>query len=119
MWHVTLPVAKPGLIAASVVVFTLTVTDFAMPEILGGGTTDFIANAIYDAFFQISDKGFGSALSIILVALGSVLVALIFALAGAGTLSFVAEKRKCAAAARRRASAASCCSTSCAWRCRR
>ncbi len=94
MWHVTLPMAKPGLIAASVVVFTLTLTDFAMPEILGGGTTDFIANAIYDAFFQISDKGFGSALSILLVALGSILVALIFALSGAGTLSFVAEKRK-------------------------
>jgi putative spermidine/putrescine transport system permease protein len=94
MWHVTLPMAKPGLIAASVVVFTLTLTDFAMPEILGGGTTDFIANAIYDAFFQISDKGFGSALSILLVALGSILVALIFALSGAGTLSFVAETRK-------------------------
>jgi putative spermidine/putrescine transport system permease protein len=89
--HVTLPMAKPGLVAASVVVFTLTVTDYAMPEILGGGTTDFIANAIYDFFFQISDAGLGSALSIILVALGSLLVATIFALLGAGTLSFVRE----------------------------
>jgi putative spermidine/putrescine transport system permease protein len=94
MGHVVLPMAKPGLIAASVVVFTLTLTDFAMPEILGGGTNDFIANAVYDAFFQISDKGFGSALSVLLVALGSLLVALIFALAGAGTLSFVAERRQ-------------------------
>jgi putative spermidine/putrescine transport system permease protein len=90
--HVTVPMAKPGLVAASVVVFTLTVTDYAMPEILGGGTTDFIANAIYDFFFQISDSGLGSALSVILVALGSLLVAMIFALVGAGTLSFVKER---------------------------
>lgn len=89
--HVTLPMAKPGLVAAAVVVFTLTITDYAMPEILGGGTTDFIANAIYDFFFQISDAGLGSALSVILVALGSLLVAIIFALLGAGTLSFVKE----------------------------
>jgi putative spermidine/putrescine transport system permease protein len=92
--HVTLPMAKPGIVAAAVVVFTLTVTDYAMPEILGGGTTDFIANAIYDGFFQISDAGLGSALSIILVALGSLLVALIFAWLGAGTLTFIRERGK-------------------------
>ena len=65
--HVVVPMAKPGLIGASVVVFTLTLTDFAMPEIMGGGTTDFIASAIYDSFFQISDAGLGSALAVILV----------------------------------------------------
>lgn len=90
--HVTLPMAKPGLVAASVVVFTLTITDYAMPEILGGGTTDFIANAIYDFFFQISDAGLGAALSVVLVTLGSLLVGMIFALVGAGTLSFVKER---------------------------
>lgn len=91
--HVVLPMAKPGLVGASVVVFTLTVTDFAMPDILGGGTIDFIANAIYDSFFQISDAGLGSALAIILVALGSTLVAVIFALLGAGTLSYASKSR--------------------------
>jgi putative spermidine/putrescine transport system permease protein len=90
--HVTVPMAKPGLIAAAVVVFTLTVTDYVMPVILGGGTNDFIANAIYDGFFEISDQGLGSALSMILVALGSLLVALIFAWLGAGTLSFVKDR---------------------------
>ncbi|MEM6665550.1 MAG: ABC transporter permease, partial [Pseudomonadota bacterium] len=48
--HVVLPMAKPGLIGATVVVFTITLTDFAMPEILGGGTSDFMASAIYDQF---------------------------------------------------------------------
>ena len=86
--HVVIPMARPGLIGSSVVVYTLTLTDFAMPEILGGGTTDFIANSIYDCFFQISNPGLGSALSMILVTLGSAVVAVIFFLAGTGTLGF-------------------------------
>ena len=84
--HVVIPMAKPGLIGASVVVFTLTVTDFAMPEILGGGKNDFIASLIYDSFFQISNPGLGSAVSIILVLVGSALVAAVFYFAGPGTL---------------------------------
>jgi len=85
-WYVLLPMAKPGLVGAGIVVFTLTLTDFAMPEILGGGTTDFIASSIYDSFFQLSNAGLGAALSIALVTIGSVLVAIVFHLAGAGTL---------------------------------
>lgn len=84
--HVVLPMARPGLVGAGVVVFILTMTDYAMPEILGGGTTDFIASAIYDSFFQLSNAGLGAALSIVLVTLGSVLVALVFRLSGTGTL---------------------------------
>jgi putative spermidine/putrescine transport system permease protein len=86
--HVVVPMAKPGLVGAGIVVFTLTLTDFAMPAILGGGTNDFIANAIYDAFFRISDAGLGSARSILLVLLGSTIVGVVFALLGAGTLGF-------------------------------
>jgi putative spermidine/putrescine transport system permease protein len=86
--HVVIPMARPGLIGSSVVVFTLTLTDFAMPEILGGGTTDFIANSIYDGFFQISNPGLGAALAMILVTLGSAFVTVIFAMAGTGTLGF-------------------------------
>jgi putative spermidine/putrescine transport system permease protein len=91
-WHVVLPMAKPGLVGAGVVVFTITLTDYALPDILGGGTNDFIANAIYDAFFQISDAGLGSALAVILVLLGSAIVAALFALLGAGTMSFLRER---------------------------
>jgi putative spermidine/putrescine transport system permease protein len=91
--HVVLPLAKPGLVAAAVVVFTLTLTDYAMPEILGGGTLDFIANAVYDGFFQISDAGLGSALAIVLVLMGSALVAVIFTLLGVGTLSLMGNRQ--------------------------
>jgi putative spermidine/putrescine transport system permease protein len=90
--HVVLPMAMPGLAGAGIVVFTITLTDYALPEILGGGTNDFIANAIYDAFFQISDAGLGSALAVVLVLLGSAIVALLLAWVGAGTLGFLRER---------------------------
>ncbi|HEX5079721.1 MAG TPA: ABC transporter permease [Geminicoccaceae bacterium] len=88
-WHIVLPLAKPGWIAAGVVVFTLTMTDFAMPEMMGGGGNDFIANAIYDGFFQLSDAGLGSALAIVLTALGTLAVAVVFTAIGVGTLGYI------------------------------
>ena len=90
--HVLLPMARPGLIGAGVVVFTLTLTDFAMPEILGGGGQDFFASAIYDAFFQISNAGLGSALAILLTGVGSIIVAAVFVVAGTGTLGVRAAR---------------------------
>jgi putative spermidine/putrescine transport system permease protein len=91
--HVTLPLARPGLVAAAVVVFALTLTDYAMPVVLGGGTNDFIANAVYDAFFRISDNGLGSALAIALVLFGSTLVGFLLTLLGAGTLGMSGRGR--------------------------
>ena len=89
--HVVLPMAKPGFIGAGVVVFTITLTDFAMPEILGGGTSDFIASTIYDSFFQISNFGLGSAIALTLVAIGSLLTIAIFILVGTGTLGLAGD----------------------------
>jgi putative spermidine/putrescine transport system permease protein len=83
---VVLPLARPGLIGAGVVVLTLSLTDFAIPAILGGGTNDFIANAIYDQFFRTSDMGLGATLALLLVGIGSTAVGIVFALFGTGTL---------------------------------
>jgi putative spermidine/putrescine transport system permease protein len=90
--HVVLPMASPGLVGASVVVFTLTLTDFAMPEILGGGGQDFFASAIYDAFFQITNAGLAATLAIVLTGVGSLIVAAIFIAAGTGTLGFRGQR---------------------------
>ncbi len=92
MWHVTLPMAKPGLVGAGLVVGTLTLTDFAIPAMLGGGSQDFIANAIYDQFFRTADQGLGAALALLLVALGSVFAGVVIAVFGAGTLGMGARK---------------------------
>ena len=85
--YVVLPMAKPGFIGAGLVVLTLSLTDFAIPAILGGGSQDFIANAIYDQYFRTSDQGMGATLARLLVAVGSMMVGVVFALFGAGTLA--------------------------------
>lgn len=85
--HVLLPMARPGLVAAGVVVFALTLTDFAMPEIMGGGGNDFLANAVYDAYFQLGDAGSGAALGVLLTLLGTLLVALLLTAAGRGAVA--------------------------------
>lgn len=90
--HIVLPLAKPGFIGAGLVVLTLSLTDFAIPAILGGGSQDFIANAIYDQFFRTSDQGMGATLALLLVAVGSILVGIVFALFGAGTLAIGRDK---------------------------
>jgi putative spermidine/putrescine transport system permease protein len=87
MWHVVLPMARPGLIGAGLVVLTLSLTDFAMPAMLGGGSQDFIANAIYDQFFRTSDAGLGAALTLLLVMGGTFLAGVILSVFGAGTLA--------------------------------
>ncbi len=92
MLHVVIPMARPGLIGAGLVVGTLSLTDFAMPAMLGGGSQDFIANAIYDQFFRTADQGLGAALALLLVALGSVIVGVVIALFGAGTLGMGGSK---------------------------
>jgi putative spermidine/putrescine transport system permease protein len=86
-WTVVIPLARPGIVGAALVVLTLTLTDFAMPAIMGGGSQDFIANAIYDQFFRTSDQGLGATLAILLVGVGSLVVGIIFTVFGAGTLA--------------------------------
>lgn len=90
--EVVIPMARPGFIGAGLVVLTLSLTDFAIPAILGGGGQDFIANAIYDQFFRTSDQGMGATLTVLLVMVGSALVGAVFALFGAGTLALGARR---------------------------
>lgn len=91
--HVVLPMSRPGLVGAGLVVLTLSLTDFAMPAVLGGGSQDFIANAIYDQFFRTSDQGMGAALTLVLVGIGSLVVGIIFTFFGAGTLAMGRDRK--------------------------
>lgn len=76
--HIVLPLSAPGLVAASIVVFTLSMTEYAVPALLGGRLVNFSANMIYDTMFHVGDYPFGSALSVILVVGVSALVFCIF-----------------------------------------
>ncbi|WP_051328577.1 ABC transporter permease [Geminicoccus roseus] len=80
--HVVLPLARPGLVAAGIVVFTLSFTEYAIPQIMGGGKFDFAAQAVYEAWFSTSDAGLGSALALMVVIVSTGFTALLMALLG-------------------------------------
>ncbi len=49
--HITLPLSLHGIVAASSLVFALSLSSFLFPMILGGGRVRFVANAIYEYIF--------------------------------------------------------------------
>ncbi|HSO74096.1 MAG TPA: ABC transporter permease [Blastocatellia bacterium] len=64
---VTLPLARPGLIAGTVLVFIPSLGAFITPDLLGGAKSVMVGNLIQNQFTQLNQP-FGSALSLILTA---------------------------------------------------
>ncbi|HEX5735809.1 MAG TPA: ABC transporter permease [Blastocatellia bacterium] len=75
--RVTLPLARPGLIAGIVLVFIPSLGAFITPDLLGGAKSIMIGNLIQSQF-TLLNQPFGSALSLILTA--SVLILLAVAM---------------------------------------
>ncbi|MDE2293741.1 MAG: ABC transporter permease [Elusimicrobia bacterium] len=66
-WHVTLPLARPGLAAGCIVVFVWTLGDFVTPDIMGGSKFIMAGNLIQQQYLVLRDWPFGSALSFALI----------------------------------------------------
>ncbi|MCB8883375.1 ABC transporter permease subunit [Acidisoma cellulosilytica] len=81
---VNLPLMAPGLVSAGIVAFALTMTQYAIPDILGGGLLPFAANTIQNVFFTEGNIYLGSALAVVTLAV-VLLTAMVFAL-GLGLL---------------------------------
>lgn len=84
--YIVLPLARPGVTAAAIVVFTISMANYSIPDLLGGGTNDFVANFIYRTVFGTLNYPFAAVLSIVLVLVASVVVLGIFRRYGTGTL---------------------------------
>ncbi len=67
-WRVFLPLSLPGIVAAGVLVFILTLGFFVTPAILGGGKTLMIAEYVSVQILQTVRWGVGSMLAVVLVA---------------------------------------------------
>jgi putative spermidine/putrescine transport system permease protein len=67
-WQVFLPMTKPGILGAALVVFVFALGFFVTPAILGGGRSVMVAELIYLRIFQSPDWGLGAAISVILMA---------------------------------------------------
>jgi len=64
---VTLPLAKPGIIAGCLLVFIPAVGEFVIPALLGGSDTLMIGRVLWDEFFQNRDWPMASAVAIIML----------------------------------------------------
>lgn len=71
---VVLPIAMPGILAGSLLAFTLSVSSFITPSLLGGVRLPVIAGSIYDSATKTLEWNFAAAQSVILLV--GVLVAL-------------------------------------------
>jgi len=65
--RVTLPLSMPAISSGSLIVFTLGISAFAVPLLLGGPSDRMISNYIYDSFLFTSNYPFGAAMAFILL----------------------------------------------------
>jgi putative spermidine/putrescine transport system permease protein len=66
--NVVLPLSLPGTAGGFILVFSIAISAYATPAILGGPATQVAATAIYGFILQILDWSLGAALAVILIA---------------------------------------------------
>jgi spermidine/putrescine transport system permease protein len=69
LMRVTLPLAKPGLLAGSILVFIPCLGAYLTPDLMGGGKTVMIGNLVQNQFTTARDWPFGAAASLTLMAI--------------------------------------------------
>lgn len=74
VFRVVLPLAKPGIVAGSVLVFIPCLGAYLTPDLLGGGRSVLVGNLVQNQFTTARDWPFGAAASILLMALVTLLV---------------------------------------------
>ena len=67
-FNVVLPLSLPGIAGGFILVFSIAISAYATPAILGGPATQVAATAIYGFMLQILDWSLGAALAVILIA---------------------------------------------------
>jgi putative spermidine/putrescine transport system permease protein len=67
MWLVTIRLARGGILAGCLLVFSLSVSAFATPSLVGGARAHFMAVTIYEQTLELLDWPFAAAVSAILL----------------------------------------------------
>lgn len=86
-WSIFVPITMPGILGAALVVFVFALGFFITPAILGGGRSVMVAELIYLRIFQSPNWGLGAAVSVILMAIVSVLLVALMRYARPGNLT--------------------------------
>jgi spermidine/putrescine transport system permease protein len=74
VFRVIVPLSKPGIVAGSILVFIPCLGAYLTPDLLGGGRTVLVGNLVQNQFTTARDWPFGSAISIALMALVTVVL---------------------------------------------
>ncbi len=72
--RVVIPLARPGLVGGAILVFIPCLGAYLTPDLMGGGKTVMIGNLVQNQFTTARDWPFGSAASLVLLALTSALL---------------------------------------------
>jgi putative spermidine/putrescine transport system permease protein len=75
LFRVTLPLCRGGLLAGSLLVFSLTVSSFVTPALIGGSRVQVAATAIYERTITLVDYPRAAALAVVLLVLVAALIA--------------------------------------------
>jgi putative spermidine/putrescine transport system permease protein len=73
-WRITFPLSLPGVIAGSLIVFTLSVSAYVTPSILSGGRQNVTSMLIFQQYGAVLNFQFGAALSVVLLVTTLILV---------------------------------------------
>jgi len=68
-WKVIVPLSTPGVVAAFLLVFIPCLGAYLTPDLMGGGKTVMIGNLVQNQFTNARDWPFGSAVSLLLMAI--------------------------------------------------
>lgn len=66
-WFVTLPLSLPGILAGTLLVFSITLSFFVTPSLIGGPKVQLMATEIYNQTIQLLNWPYASALAVILL----------------------------------------------------
>lgn len=71
---VTLPLSARGLLSAFLVSFTLSISAFVVPMVLGRGKIMFVSNLIYSRFSELANFPSGSAVAVVMLAVSLLVI---------------------------------------------
>lgn len=79
---ITLPLSKPGLVGAALLVFIPTVGDYVTPALVGGAGGTMIGNQIQQLFMRQDNAPLAAAISLVMIAATGAIAWLLIALSG-------------------------------------
>jgi|GEM_PF-51040 len=81
-WHSTirvlLPITRPGIVAAAIIVFIPSLGAYVTPDLMGGAKVTLLGNLLQQQFMTVRDWPFGSAIGFIMMALMLIAIMIYF-----------------------------------------